>query len=233
MTLIRAGVPVTPDQQQAQQMAQQELAQGKYHTAPPAPSTSPSATVPTTPTPTPTPAQPPAQHSSSVSTTLLVIVLIVVLGTALLLILRKIGRPHRDVKAQKQAKEEAKQAKVAAKSNAAPVAPPLTGAALMRYNAEQAAAHGDWQEAIRERFRAVIAVLDERGLLRERRDRTADEAARDAGEILPEHAAALAQAALAFDEVEYGEYLGSAEGYRVISAVDDAVSTREQPAVRR
>src|SRR5947209_3905918 len=83
-------------------------------------------------------------------------------------------------------------------------------------SAAQAAAGGDFAEAIRERFRAVIATLDERGLLPERADRTADEAAADAGAILPTHAEVLVAAARAFDEVEYGEYVGTPEAYAVI-----------------
>ena len=213
MSAISEGVPVTPDQQQAQQQAEQELAQGKYHLTPttPAPASSSATTAVASPSPTPTQAA--AKHSSN-GTLLLVILLIVVVGVAVLLILRKIGKPRGDKAAKsKKPKHLA--------GGAAEV--PLFGAALHRHNAEQAARGGDWQEATRERFRAVIAVLDERALLPERKDRTADEAARDAGDLLPEHAAALRDAARAFDEVEYGDYLGTPEGYAVIGAVDDAI----------
>lgn len=212
-------------------MAQQELAQSKYHgapTTPPSPST-PAAS----PSPSPTPAHAAVHHIPSGLTTLLVIVLIVVLGIALLLILRKIGKPRRGKdKDEKSGRQTAQGAKDPQRPSA-PSAIRLTGAALHRHNAEQAAHDRDWQEAIRERFRAVIGVLDERGLMPERRDRTADEAARDAGRLLPEHAEALSRAALAFDEVEYGEYAGTPEGYAVIRAVDEAVSVRDTRAVGR
>ena len=236
MSVIRADVPVTPDRQQAQQQAQQELSQGKYHlvpTTPPPPTTASPSPSPT-PTPSPTATAAAAHHSSSDLTTLLVIVLIVIFGIVLLLILRKLGKPRREAKDKKAEKDKGTETRKskAPKHLGAAAERPLTGAALHRHNAEQAARGGDWQEAIRERFRAIIAVLDERALLPERRDRTADEAARDAGLLLPEHAAALYGAAQAFDEVEYGEYLGTPEGYGVISAVDEAVSTRDQ-AVRR
>jgi hypothetical protein len=213
VSAISEGVPVTPDQQQAQQQAAQELAQGKYHVpTSPAPASSTAATTAVA-SPSPTPTQAASKHSSG-GTILLVILLIVVVGVAVLLILRKIGKPRGEEKAKsKKPKHLA--------GGAADV--PLSGAALHRHNAEQAARGGDWQEATRERFRAVIAVLDERGLLPERKDRTADEAARDAGELLPQHAAALRDAARAFDEVEYGEYLGTPDGYAVIGAVDDAI----------
>lgn len=232
MNGLRADVPVTPDRQEAQQLAQQELALNKYHGAPTTPPPTSSSPSPS-PSPTPTPTQAAAHHASHDLTTLLVIALIVVFGIVLLLVLRKIGKPKRDKGKKKSDEPKPKAAKQSTKS-AAPVRieVPLTGAALHRYNAEQAAGNGDWQEAIRERFRAVIVVLDERGLLPERPDRTADEAARDAGHVLPEHAAALADAALAFDEVEYGEYAGSAQGYAVIRAVDEAVSDRDQAAAR-
>lgn len=207
---------MTPDQQQAQQQAAQELAQGKYHVpTSPAPASSTAATTAVA-SPSPTPTQAAAKHSSG-GTILLVILLIVVVGVAVLLILRKIGKPKGDEKSK--SKKSGKPKHLA--GGGADV--PLFGAALHRHNAEQAARGGDWQEATRERFRAVIAVLDERGLLPERKDRTADEAARDAGDLLPEHAAALRDAARAFDEVEYGEYLGTPEGYAVIGAVDDAI----------
>jgi hypothetical protein len=216
VSAIFAGVPVTPDRQQAQQQASQELAQGKYHvqqspSASPSPSTA--SPTPSVSTPSPTPTSNTSHHSST-GTILLVILLIVVLGVAVLLILRKIGKPRRDKS------EKAQKGKHLA-GGASEV--PLFGAALHRHNAVQAAKGGDWQEAIRERFRAVIAALDEQSLLPERKDRTADEAARDAGVLLPEHAAALRDAAQAFDEVEYGEYLGTPEKYAVIDAADEAV----------
>ncbi len=208
---------MTPGRQQAQQEASRELAQGKYHVQPtsPGPSSTTASPTPTVSTPSPTPTSSTSHHSSG-TTILLVILLIVVAGVALLLILRKIGKPRKD---EKSTKDKGKHLAGGASEL------PLFGAALHRHNAEQAAKGGDWQEAIRERFRAVIAVLDEQRLLPERKDRTADEAARDAGELLPDHAAALLDAARAFDEVEYGEYLGTPEGYAVISAVDDAIGS--------
>jgi hypothetical protein len=215
VSAISDGVPVTPGREQASQEAAQELAQGKYHAQPTSPSPSTSSPTPTVATPSPTPTSSSSHHASG-GTILLVVLLIVVAGIALLLILRKIGKPRKDEKTKKN-----KPKHLAGGAGEAP----LFGAALHRHNAEQAAKGGDWQEAIRERFRAVIAALDERSLLPERKDRTADEAARDAGELLPEHTDALRDAARAFDEVEYGEYLGTPEGYAVISAVDDAINS--------
>jgi len=151
---------------------------------------------------------------------ILIVLAIIVLVIALVLFLRWLGRPR---KSKKRKKDKDSQS-----SAAATLQDLLTGAALHRHNAEIAATAGNWAEAIRERFRAVIATLDERGLLPERADRTADEAARDAGVVLPAHAAVLAAAAHAFDEVEYGEYVGTPNAYAVISNVDELVRT-EQP----
>ena len=218
MNVLRADAPMTPSRQQAQKLAQQELSQDKYHPSPsPSPPSPSQPATPPHPTPTPTPTQAAAHHASSDLTTLLVIVLIIVFGAALLLILRKVGMPRwgRDKDKKKTAEESSSvQVKQSSKHAAEPAAIVLTGAALHRHQAEQAAGGADWQEAIRERFRAVIAVLDELGLLPERRDRTADEAARDAGLLLP-------------------EYAGTAAGYAVISAVDQAVSSGAAQAVRR
>lgn len=225
MSAFSDGAPVTPGRQSAQQAAAQELAQGKYHLTPsPSPSSPSASPTPSVASPSPTPAPAPSKHHSSTGTILLVILLIVVLGTVLLLILRRIGKPRKDEK-----KKTDKSARRAADA----VEIPLTGAALHRHNAELAARAGDWQEAIRGRFRAVIATLDERSLLPERKDRTAQEAARDAGALLPEHAPAMLDASRAFDEVEYGEYLGTPEGYAVISAVDEAIGQSAGTAVAR
>lgn len=74
----------------------------------------------------------------------------------------------------------------------------------MRRAADLAAASGDWDTAVRERLRAVIRDLEERGLLDERPGRTADEAAAEASQQLPGCAGALTDGARVFDEVCYG-----------------------------
>lgn len=213
MTVAHTDTPVTVDSDQARQLAIRELSKPGYHRTPLTPSPSPSTAVPS----------PPSAHTPSSSHVLviaLIVVAIIVLVIALVLFLRWLGRP-RKTKKRKRAKD--KQGAAASATDSL-----LTGAALHRRNAELAASASDWAEAIRERFRAVIATLDERGLLPERADRTADEAARDAGVILPAHGAVLAAAARAFDEVEYGEYVGTPNAYAVISNVDEVVRT-EQP----
>ena len=215
MTVARYDTPVIVTSDDARQLAIRELSKSQYHRAPglPSPSPSPSTAIPSPP--------PPHTHSSNHALTITLIVLaIILLVIALLLFLRWLGRPRTS---KKRKSESDKRSATAGTADEV-----LTGAARHRRNAELAADAGDWAEAIRERFRAVIATLDERGLLPERADRTADEAARDAGVILPAHGAILAAAARAFDEVEYGEYVGTPDAYAVISNVDELVRT-EQP----
>jgi len=208
----RMDAPVVVGSGQAQKLAQRELSKPQYHLRQ---NTTRPLQLPSAGASTPSP---PPQHSSSAGhagMVVLVILAAVVLVVAVVLLLRWLGRP-RTQKADKEKAEKQKTGTTAAQEV-------LFGAARHRRDAELAAGSGDWAEAIRERFRAVIATLDERGLLPERPERTADEAARDAGTLLPAHAGVLNAAARAFDDVEYGEYVGTAEGYRLISEVDDVV----------
>jgi hypothetical protein len=219
MPHVQTPAPLARDD--ARQQAARELAKPQYHvnqqlsgggqTFAPAPSTR-------APQPPPTP---PTQSTAGLSTILVVILAIVIIGGALILVLRRIGRPRTDA-ATKTTKKKDRPAEAED--------PMLVGAALHRRTAERAAAAGRWQEAIRERFRAVIATLDERGLLPDRMDRTADEAARDAAVVLPDHLDALAAAARAFDDVEYGDYVGTPHGYSIITTVDEQVMAAEASA---
>jgi hypothetical protein len=207
--MAHTDTPVTVTSDDARQLAIRELSKPEYHRATPTPSTA-------IPSPPPTHA-PSSNHALVIA---MIVLAIIVLVIALVLFLRWLGRP-RNSKKRKAGKDDQNTATQT-------IHDLLTGAALHRHNAEIAAAADNWAEAIRERFRAVIATLDERGLLPERADRTADEAACDAGVLLPAHAAVLTAAARAFDEVEYGEYVGTPDAYAVISNVDEVVRT-EQP----
>ena len=92
--------------------------------------------------------------------------------------------------------------------------------------ADEAAADQRWADAVRERFRAVVRTLDERTLLDDRPGRTADEAAREAGRVLPDLAAGLTAAARLFDDVTYGDAdAGPADDAR-LRALDQAVDAR-------
>jgi hypothetical protein len=96
-------------------------------------------------------------------------------------------------------------------------------AADHRRAAEAAAAQGELSEAVRERFRAIVRNLEERGVLDERSGRTVDEVAREAGDRLPEHAGALRAAARMFDEVWYGGRPATVEGYQQLAGLDLAL----------
>jgi hypothetical protein len=77
-------------------------------------------------------------------------------------------------------------------------------AAEYRAAADAAADRGDWSAAVIERYRAVVAGFEERGLVDPRAGRTADEAATEAGAALPVLAADLTAASRLFDGVRYG-----------------------------
>jgi hypothetical protein len=70
--------------------------------------------------------------------------------------------------------------------------------------ADEYAAAGDFSAAVRERFRATVRELEQRGVLEPRAGRTADEAAAEAGRVLPALGADLHAGARAFDDVSYG-----------------------------
>lgn len=93
-----------------------------------------------------------------------------------------------------------------------------------REAADAHAAEGRWELAVRERFRAVVRALEERTLLDPRPGRTADEAAREAGELLPDVAAQLTDAAALFDDVVYGEREADAASHARVQELDVAVA---------
>ena len=96
-------------------------------------------------------------------------------------------------------------------------------AAEHRAAAEKAAAAGDFAEAVRERFRAVVRELEHRGVLDARAGRTVDEVAFEAGRALPVLADDLRGAAVQFDDVWYGGRPATAEGYERLVSVDGRV----------
>jgi len=97
-------------------------------------------------------------------------------------------------------------------------------AAEHRADAERAAAAGDWDEAVRQRFRAVVRALEERDVLDERPGRTADEAAAEAARSMPASSSELVWSARRFDDVAYGDERATAADYRRLAALDDAAA---------
>jgi hypothetical protein len=98
-----------------------------------------------------------------------------------------------------------------------------------REAAEQARAQGDLAGAVRERFRAIVRELEDRGILDERSGRTVDEIAVRAAEALPAQAGELAASAGLFDDVVYGGHPATEAGYHRLAALDtelQAVVTR-------
>ncbi|MDH6226648.1 hypothetical protein M2169_003618 [Streptomyces sp. MJP52] len=94
-------------------------------------------------------------------------------------------------------------------------------AAEHRKAAEDAAARGDWSRAVQERTRAMVRSLEERALLDARPGRTADEAAAEAGRVLPGHADRLRTAAHDFDDVTYGGRTAAEDTYRRTARLDE------------
>ena len=100
---------------------------------------------------------------------------------------------------------------------------PTVGADEYRRRAASAAAAGDWRVAVLEQFRATVRSLEERTVLEPRPGRTADEAASEAGALLPERAADLAAAARVFDDVCYGDREAGPAQHQQLVATDTAV----------
>jgi hypothetical protein len=96
-------------------------------------------------------------------------------------------------------------------------------AAEHRTTAEDHARAGRWNEAVQERMRAIVRVLEERTLLEPRPGRTADEAAAEAGRPLPAHADELRAAARIFDDVTYGGRTADQRAYQRLKDLDTAV----------
>ncbi|WP_181776872.1 DUF4129 domain-containing protein [Amycolatopsis pittospori] len=109
----------------------------------------------------------------------------------------------------------------AAKSDRAVFAGQRKESGEHRKSAEDAAARGDFDEAVREIFRAVVRSLEERALLDEKSGRTADEAAAEAGRLLPGVAGSLSAGARLFDDVHYGGIPATEAGYRSLSDLDE------------
>jgi hypothetical protein len=102
----------------------------------------------------------------------------------------------------------------------------LLTAAQHRETAERYAAEGNWTAAIRHRLRAIARQLEETGVLNPAPGRTANELARDAGEVLPHLTDELSQAATAFNDVTYGEVPGTQSAYQMIADLDDHLRMR-------
>ncbi|HWL38017.1 MAG TPA: DUF4129 domain-containing protein [Frankiaceae bacterium] len=98
-----------------------------------------------------------------------------------------------------------------------------TSAAEYRAEAERLAAAGDFKEAVRARFRAVIRELEERAVLDPRPGRTAGEIAREGSAAVPGIAVDLRDAATTFDQVWYGRRDATDADYARVREADDRI----------
>ncbi|NEW46916.1 DUF4129 domain-containing protein [Nocardia cyriacigeorgica] len=110
--------------------------------------------------------------------------------------------------------------------------PPLLGSAAdHRAAAESALQRRDYDLALRERFRATLRGLEQRGMLEIRRSRTAAETADDVtiAAVPVEHADEFRPAAHSFDEVVYGGRRATEDEYRRLEFVDQFSAAAPPP----
>lgn len=93
-----------------------------------------------------------------------------------------------------------------------------------RRRAEVAAERGDHADAVRERLRAIVRELEQRGVLDPRPGRTADEVAREAGAAVPTLLQPLRRGATVFDEIWYGGRTADSSSYAILVEVDRVVA---------
>ncbi|MEZ3160016.1 DUF4129 domain-containing protein [Microbacterium sp. BWT-B31] len=105
-------------------------------------------------------------------------------------------------------------------------------AAQLRKDAAAHAAAGRWDTAVVVRFRALARALAERDLVEAAPGATVHAFARSAALAFPRHAGELEDAAAVFDDVRYLRRPGTADLYRRVAAVDDAVAA-ERPVLSR
>lgn len=97
-------------------------------------------------------------------------------------------------------------------------------AAEHRSLADAAAAGGDFAEAVRERLRAIVRELEQRGVLDPRPGRTAAEVSTEAGRAAAELVEPLRRAATTFERIWYGGQVADASSYAVLVGVDGVVA---------
>ncbi|EIV93935.1 DUF4129 domain-containing protein [Frankia sp. QA3] len=102
---------------------------------------------------------------------------------------------------------------------------PLT-AAQLRVEADRHAAGEDYARAVRSRLRAIVRMLEEKGVLDPRPGRTAGELVAEVARIAPagDGQTALAAAVEVFSEIWYGGRPATAAGYQVLVDADTALS---------
>ncbi|WP_218220512.1 DUF4129 domain-containing protein [Nesterenkonia sp. Act20] len=110
------------------------------------------------------------------------------------------------------------------------LSPASVTAAALRGQAEAHAAVGRFDEACRERFRAIIRAAEERQDLAEQAGRTATEAGQALAQVHPEEAAPAARAAELFNYSRYGGRSLQRADYDTLLAFDQRL---ERPVGQR
>ncbi len=95
-----------------------------------------------------------------------------------------------------------------------------------RAEADALAARGEWAEAVRARLRAVVRLLEERGVLDPRPGRTAAEVAAEAGTARPDAGVQLRAGAQTFGEIWYGRRPATAADDATLRELDSALRSR-------
>ena len=96
-------------------------------------------------------------------------------------------------------------------------------AAQLRADADAAADRGAWDDAVADRFRAIVRDLETRTVLDERPGRTAHEAVETASGRLPTVATDLRRAGRLFDDVVYGHVPAHRSDDAALREVDQRV----------
>lgn len=99
----------------------------------------------------------------------------------------------------------------------------LEDPATYRNRANAAAAHGDWNTAVQETVRALVAELARTGTVDITAAATAHELTGQAGRALPELKDKLAMTSDVFDAVSFGEVTATEEDFQFVREVDTAV----------
>lgn len=112
-----------------------------------------------------------------------------------------------------------------------PDRPHLETADIHRAAAEHAAAQGDYDTALRERFRAMLRGLEQHEIIEVRRSRTAGEISHEtAAALRPELSGEIPPAAAVFDEVVYGGRPAAADEYQRLVRADRFSAAAPPPA---
>lgn len=97
---------------------------------------------------------------------------------------------------------------------------PALDAAVYRRRASAAAGRSDWETAVVEQFRALVRSAEDRAIIEARAGRTADEAAAELGQAFGPARQRLGSAATVFDAVRYGKAGATAADYEAVRTVD-------------